>query len=292
MVKSMTGYGRGESQSLNYSLVVEAKAVNHRFLEVVIRSPRQLNQLDDMMRKIVQGALGRGRIDLFITLEESLEKKSQLKVDKELALAYYNSLLTVGQICQIATEPDLRTIATYSGVISQQQEEDDLDELSQLAQKALNQALESLIKMRESEGAVLAQDVLKHSQKIAELVAQIAEYRQVVVKEHQAKLQMRIADLLSDIEIDQTKLAEEVAFFADKSDISEELARLESHHKQFISTVESSDQCGRKLEFILQEMNREINTIGSKSNHIGISTLVIEVKSGLEKIREQIQNME
>jgi uncharacterized protein (TIGR00255 family) len=292
LVKSMTGYGRGESQSLNYSLVVEAKAVNHRFLEVVIRSPRQLNQLDDMMRKIVQGALGRGRIDLFITLEESLEKKSQLKVDKELALAYYNSLLTVGQICQIATEPDLRTIATYSGVISQQQEEDDLDELSQLAQKALNQALESLIKMRESEGAVLAQDVLKHSQKIAELVAQIAEYRQVVVKEHQAKLQMRIADLLSDIEIDQTKLAEEVAFFADKSDISEELARLESHHKQFISTVESSDQCGRKLEFILQEMNREINTIGSKSNHIGISTLVIEVKSGLEKIREQIQNME
>ncbi len=292
MVKSMTGYGRGEAQTNRYSLLIEVKAVNHRFLEVVIRSPRQLNPLDDMIRKTVQNSLGRGRIDIFITLEESSEKKSQLKVDKELALAYYNSLLAVGQACNLAVEPELKLIATFPNVISTEQEEDDLAELSSAVQTALTKAVDALIAMRITEGQGLAEDIIAHNNEIAHIVDQISQYSQTVVDEYKSKLQARISDMLDNVEIDENRLASEVAFFADKSDISEELARLQSHQKQLAATLQEQEPSGRKLEFILQEMNREINTIGSKSANINISKLVIDAKSGLEKIREQIQNVE
>jgi uncharacterized protein (TIGR00255 family) len=292
LVKSMTGYGRGEAQTERYSLLIEAKAVNHRFLEIVIRSPRQLNPLEDLIKKTIQSTLGRGRIDLFVTLEEVTEKKSQLKVDKELALAYYNSLLTIAQTCDLIVKPELRLIASFPGVISLEKEEDDLEELTDAVSTALNMALDSLIVMRSIEGQVLAHDIRTYNEQIAEIMASIAQYSQTVVEEYKVKLQARIVEILDNVEIDANKLASEVAFFADKCDISEELARMTSHQKQLLATLEEEGPSGRKLEFILQEMNREINTIGSKSNNINISKLVIDAKSGLEKIREQIQNVE
>ena len=292
LLKSMTGYGRGEAANADYRLIIEIKAVNHRFLELSVRLPKQLNPLEDTVKKAIQGRLNRGKVDVFISLEEAESKQNALKVDTDLAIVYHKALVQVADCCQISPTVDARTVALFPGVVSLEKEEADLEALLPVLEDALNQALAALLAMREAEGASLQADLLSRNRNIAALVDAVRTAAPDVVATYAKKLRQRMEELLGEVVLDEARLANEVAFFADKSDISEELARMESHLRQFEGALGAGESIGRKLEFILQEMNREINTIGSKANDLFLSQQVIEAKSELEKMREQVQNVE
>ena len=292
MVRSMTGYGRGEAISNNNYITVEAKSVNHRFLEVVVRMPKQLLPLEERIKKLAQEKVNRGRLDIFISLEENEEKKRLVKVDKELGLAYYNALRELAGIWGIAEDFDLMHMSSLPGLLTLENDEEDLEALWPGVNTALTSAMDALVGMRTLEGEKLAEDLLIRKENIAAFVSLIEERSPLVVREYQERLTQRIQELLGEVQIDEIRLANEVAFFADRASITEELVRLNSHLEQMSQILRQDDVVGRKLDFLGQEMNREINTIGSKANDLAIGRLVVEVKSELEKVREQVQNLE
>ena len=292
MVKSMTGFGRGAAQSDNYSIVLEMKAVNHRFLEISCRLPKQLLGMEDGLKKQLQQAFSRGKLDVFVTLERTGAKNTVVKVDKELAMAYYNALVEVASACGLPSQVQLRDIASFSGVVSLDTAEDDEEEIASLLQTAAAEASANMLSMQQQEGAALAADLNSRLDLIAERLQVIRSAAPQVVADQKARLEQRLSELLGAVPVDEARLANELAIFADRVDITEELTRLASHMEQFRQTLASGEPAGRKLNFIQQEMLRETNTIGSKSSALSINSLVIEVKSELEKIREQIQNIE
>ena len=288
----MTGFGRGAAQSDNYSIVLEMKAVNHRFLEISCRLPKQLLGMEDGLKKQLQQAFSRGKLDVFVTLERTGAKNTVVKVDKELAMAYYNALVEVASACGLPSQVQLRDIASFSGVVSLDTAEDDEEEIASLLQTAAAEASANMLSMQEQEGAALAADLNSRLDLIAERLQVIRSAAPQVVADQKARLEQRLSELLGAVPVDEARLANELAIFADRVDITEELTRLASHMEQFRQTLASGEPAGRKLNFIQQEMLRETNTIGSKSSALSINSLVIEVKSELEKIREQIQNIE
>lgn len=292
MVKSMTGYGRGEAAGEGRQVIVEVKSVNHRFLEVSVRMPKQLLALEERIRKAIQQQISRGRVDVFISLKETGEKKRLVKVDKELGQAYYNALRELASTWGIPEKFELVPMSALPGLLNLEDEEEDLEVVWTVIDKALSSAVSNLIVMRTVEGEKLAKDLSNRKKVISDYVAQIGERSPQVVLEYRDKLLQRVQELLSDIEVDQTRLANEVAFFADRASIDEELVRLSSHLDQMDDILKSGEAAGRKLDFLGQEMNREINTIGSKANDLAIGRLVVDVKSELEKVREQVQNLE
>ncbi len=288
----MTGFGRGAAQSDNYSIVLEMKAVNHRFLEISCRLPKQLLGMEDGLKKQLQQAFSRGKLDVFVTLERTGAKNTVVKVDKELAMAYYNALVEVASACGLPSQVQLRDIASFSGVVSLDTAEDDEEEIASLLQTAAAEASANMLSMQQQEGAALAADLNSRLDLIAERLQVIRSAAPQVVADQKARLEQRLSELLGAVPVDEARLANELAIFADRVDITEELTRLASHMEQFRQTLASGEPAGRKLNFIQQEMLRETNTIGSKSSALSINSLVIEVKSELEKIREQIQNIE
>nr|WP_089612573.1 YicC/YloC family endoribonuclease [Dehalobacterium formicoaceticum] len=292
MVRSMTGYGRGAGSSANQMITVEAKSVNHRYLEIVVRMPKQLLPLEERIKKLVQEKVTRGRLDLFLTLEKTGDQKNLVKVDKEIGLAYYKALKELSSLCQIGEEINLAQLAQMPGVIMIEEEKEDLEAIWPGIEEAVIQACQELVTMRTGEGEKLALDLKNRGRDILDYVRQIEERSPLVVQEYQEKLTQRVQELLGEIQIDESKLASEVAFFADRASITEELVRLKSHLSQMNLFLDSNDAVGRKLDFLVQEMNREINTIGSKGNDLAINRVVVEVKSELEKVREQVQNLE
>jgi len=288
----MTGYGRGEVSSEKYRITVEMKSVNHRFLEVSTRLPRQLNSLDDQVKRFIQQRISRGKIDVYISMEQISTIGNVVNIDRELALLYCDGLREVAKLCSIDQNIDLGTLVALPGIVTLTKADDDLEELSVLVTEAVEQALLAFIAMRQREGEGLATDLTKRISVLKLMFEKVETEAPNLVDEYRAALQTRITEMLGAIDIDPTRLATEVAFYADKSDITEELIRLQSHFEQFGNILDAVDAVGRKLEFLVQEINREVNTIGSKSNSILISRIVIDAKSELEKIREQIQNIE
>jgi len=292
VVKSMTGYGRGEVSSEKYRITAEMKSVNHRFLEVSTRLPRQLNSLDDQVKRLIQQRISRGKIDVYISMEQISTIGNVVNIDRELSLLYCDGLREVAKLCSIDQNIDLGTLVALPGIVTLTKADDDLEELSVLVTEAVEQALLAFIAMRQREGEGLAADLTKRISVLKLMFEKVVTEAPNLVDEYRVALQTRITEMLGAIDIDPTRLATEVAFYADKSDITEELIRLQSHFEQFGNILEAADTVGRKLEFLVQEINREVNTIGSKSNSILISRIVIDAKSELEKIREQIQNIE
>lgn len=294
----MTGYGRGEGQCEIFRTVVEIKSVNNRFLEILPHLPKVLQPLEEKIKKVVQQNIKRGKIDIFINYEEKCAANPIIKVDKELGLSYYNSLVALADACGLEHPTEVRQIAAFPGVIVNEKPELDLEEIWQTSVfPGLKQALDSFLTMRKTEGLHLEEDILGKLEEITKAVKNIEKHCPEVVICYQQRLEERIQSLLAqanmgDVSVDSGRLATEVAIFADKCAIDEEITRLYSHVKQFQAAFSSQEAIGRKLDFILQEMNREVNTIGSKTNSLAISELVIEIKSELEKIREQIQNIE
>lgn len=292
MVKSMTGYGRETAESAQWKVTVETKSVNNRFLDVIVKMPKQYNPLEDNVKKEISTVLHRGHVEVYITVEDIGESKQTIVADTDLAIAYCNAAKEIAAATGIPYQINITDIASYYGVLTAQKEDSDLDELWITMSDAVKGSLHQLYEMRVAEGAILAKDLRSRLDRLADMKEKIAARSPLVVADYREKLAGRIQEVLNEVEIDQDKLLNEVAFFADKADIAEELTRLGSHFKQFQVNLLKDEPVGRKLDFILQEINREINTIGSKANDAEISHLVIEAKGELEKIREQVQNFE
>jgi uncharacterized protein (TIGR00255 family) len=293
LLRSMTGFGRGEAVITGKRITVEIKSVNHRYCEVATRLPRIYSALEEKIRRTVQARVSRGRLDVFVNVVQEGEKTALVKVDKGLAMAYYNSLRELGELLQISPEITAEQLSHFPGVLVLQEEEDDLDILWSGLEEAINLAMDSLVEMREIEGNRLNYDIIHRIGKIEQFINEISVQEPKVVNNYRERLSNRVRELISDqLVVDESRLATEVAVFAERCNITEELVRLNSHLTQFRQLINSDDSIGRKLDFLVQELHREANTIGSKANDAEISHLVVEIKSELEKIREQIQNVE
>lgn len=291
-VRSMTGFGRGEAGGDLGRIVVEMKAVNHRFSEVVFRMPRQFSALEEPARKLIQSRVSRGRVDVFVSWEAAAKARG-VKVDKELAMAYYNALMELRGEIGSKSELSLDTLAKLPDVLKVEEGEVTAEDLWPAFEAATATAVDNLIAMREREGANLVQDLLARIARIEELGQFVAQRAPQVVDEYRARLTRRLEDLLGQSNVvDPQRLAQEVAIFADRSDITEEIQRLTSHISQFRAALAGGDAVGRKLDFLVQEIGREVNTIGSKANDATITSHVVDGKSELEKVREQVQNIE
>ncbi|MHB1421328.1 MAG: YicC/YloC family endoribonuclease [Bacillota bacterium] len=292
MIKSMTGYGKGEATGAGKGITAEIKSVNHRFLEIVVRMPRQYSFLEERVRKAIKERVTRGRLDVFLSLEDVEEKKGQVKVDKDLAIAYHSSLKELAQILGISEDFGVFQIAQLPDVLVSLEKEEDIESVALVLEQSVARAAEQLHKMREEEGANLRADLLERRQRLLQLTQEIEGRTTVVADEYRDKLTLRIQQLLGEVEVDPQRLAQEVVFFADRSNINEELVRLASHLQQMDEFMRAPESVGRKLDFLVQEMLREVNTIGSKANDLSIIQKVVEAKSEIEKIREQVQNIE
>ena len=299
MLKSMTGFGRGEYEDEQFSVTIEMKTVNHRYNEVAIRLPRFLNPVEDRIRKTILKSVNRGRIDVFINASYTNTENVSIKVDKALVLAYHNALRDVGSAigCEdykLNEQSEILYLSRCPDVINAQEGFFDVESVWPKLEQALRQAISNLVAMRETEGSNIYGDFIKRADLIAEKLAVIEERSPQVVEEYQTRLSDRINELLAKHNqvIEPERLLQEVAIFADRTSITEEIVRLKSHIKQFRLIIDADQPVGRKLDFLIQEFNREANTIASKANDYTLAQVVVEIKAEIEKIREQIQNIE
>ena len=295
MFKSMTGFGRGEYHDSDHRFTVEIRAVNHRFNDIILKIPKTLGGLEDRVRKSIAGTLARGRIDVVVTADDFMERSRIIRVDKGLAGGYYQAVKDVADACGL----DIRTVSPYDiakfpDVLKVEETSEDLEVLWPKLSEAIDQALGNLMAMRTAEGESLYRDLTARIERIRDLGAAIAVRAPAIVDEYREKLRERCREILSEVNAapDEGRLLQEVAIMADRTNITEELVRLESHLDQFGAAMRGENAVGRKLDFILQELNRETNTIGSKANDMSTSGLMVELKSEIEKVREQIQNIE
>ena len=293
MAKSMTGFGIGEFKDQYYNLSVECKTINHKYLDINPRIPRKLSFLEDKLRFLIKDHLGRGRVDIFVKFETVTSVGSQLVYDAELAKQYYHILKNIKSDFGLEEPISPVDIAKFPDVVKITEAEDDEEILWNMLSDAANKALENLCNMRIMEGKKLEKDILARADLLERSVCDLEKYTDTIEKEYKDKLYARISELLDDPKVvDEYRLAQEVAIYADKSNITEEIVRFKSHINQLRDTVTADESVGRKMDFLIQEMNREVNTMGSKSSDVSIANLVINMKAELEKIREQVQNIE
>lgn len=292
MTKSMTGYGKAETTTGDGKLTVEIRSVNHRYGEVSVKLPRLFLPLEAELRRRVADRLKRGKIDLFVQFETVNGTAQAPQVNMALAKAYNDAFVSIRQALGIGEPVSLGLIAAQRDVLVSQETSPDLDRIAGDLYAVLDSSLESMEAMRLREGEALAAEIAGRLATVTDLVQQVATRAPVAVAGNTERLKERISRLLGETPLDETRLAQETAIMADRMDITEELVRLQSHFRQFSSTLALAEPVGRKLDFLLQEMNREVNTIGSKANDGEITTLVVDLKAELEKIREQVQNIE
>ncbi len=292
MPKSMTGYGRGTCAGPGFTLTVEARSTNHRYRDINVRAPRELSELEDRLRALVAGGLARGHVDVTVTLEEAGAALKTVDVRPELAEAYHRAAKDLAARVGLSGEIGIEALLALPDVVSVKAVPLDTNAVWRVLEEAAREAMEALGAMRAAEGDALARDLIHRTRQIEQLIARISGRAPVVAEEYRARLDARLREILADVPVDETRIAMEAAIYADKSNITEELVRLRSHIAQVHSVIEQAEPAGRRLEFLVQEMHRETNTIGSKSQDTEISHMVVEIKSELEKIREQIQNIE
>ena len=292
MLKSMTGYGKGEAVSERGRFMVEIRSVNHRYGEISVRMPRGFLALEQEVKRAVAATLKRGKIDVSVQWEENVALSGIPRIDTVVAKGYFAAFNGLALELGMMSEVPLSMIVTQKGVLKEAAT--DIDEAEYLPQllSAAGIALSAIDGMRKREGEALANDLLARRKQVAELAGRIEALSPQVVTEYHQKLKIRLNQLLEGVEMDAARMAQELALMADRCDITEELVRLSSHFSQFDSALRLSEPVGRKLDFLMQEMNREVNTIGSKSSDAGITALVIQIKAEMEKMREQVQNVE
>lgn len=292
MLKSMTGFGRGEATGAGKRFTVELKGVNHRFNEVVLRMPRSMATLEDRIRRQIQNSVARGRVDGYFTLENYGNKTPIVKVDKDLAVSYYKAMKGLQSDLGISGEIEVKELLKLPDVLSVQEETEDAETCWPFWESALTRALTGMMEMRQVEGARLQEDLFKRIERIAGATEEIKQRTPELVNHYRERLTLRLQEWIDGNIMDQSRLEAEVILFAEKSSITEELVRLNSHLVQAGTCLRAGEPVGRKLDFLLQEMHREINTIAAKAGDLLVGQQVINVKSELEKIREQVQNIE
>lgn len=288
----MTGYGRGEILEDGTRFLVELKTVNHKYSDVYVKLPRQLMLFEDKVVEAVKLRISRGKADVFITYENYGKDAKQVILDDQLAEAYINACSHLSSEYKIKNDISVSLISGFPDVLRVEKEPEDERRLWKMLETALNSALDNLTDMRKIEGERLVADVLEKLDMMAGFTEKISKRAPFVITEYKEKLESRIKELMNQQAVDETRLATEVAIFADRCDINEEIVRLRSHISQTRSCLCMDSPVGKKLDFLVQELNREINTIGSKANDLEITKNVLEVKTVIDQIREQIQNIE
>ena len=291
-VRSMTGYGRGEHIAEERKFTVEMKSVNHRYNDMTIKLPRSLASLEDKIKKRIMRDVFRGKTDVYISFETFSADDVDVKLNETLAAAYIEKLNLLEEKFGLTGGNKLELAAKFPDVITVEKAQQEEAVIWEALAPALDEAVEKFVAMRTVEGENLKKDILLKGERIKTLVTEVKERSPLVVVEYQEKLNNRLKDLLGSVDVDPQRIATEVAIFADRGCVDEEVTRLESHLVQLKDILEGGGQVGRKLDFLIQEMNRESNTIASKANDIQIVKATIELKSEIEKIREQIQNLE
>ncbi len=292
MVKSMTGFGRAQGSFERYNITVEIKSVNHRFFEFSARVPRNYSFLEEKIKSYVSTRVSRGKTEVFLTVEAVADDSVIVSVNEPLAKGYIDALALISDKFSLKNDISASLVARFPDVLSVKNSPVDEDELWTSVKTVLCEAVDKFIEMRTVEGEKLKEDVLSRADTILSDVSFIEERSPETVKEYNEKLLTRMNEILDDKQIDEARLLTEAALFADKIAVAEETVRLRSHIDQLHTMFESDEPIGRKLDFLVQEMNREANTTGSKAQDVSIAKKVINIKAEIEKIREQIQNIE
>ncbi len=294
MIRSMTGYGRSQAVVDTMNITVELKSVNHRYFEFNSRVPRNYGFLDEKLKSYIGSRVSRGKVECYVSLENLEDDEIEILVNHSLAKSYLNALKDLAETNELNLRDDLAmsSLARYNDVFTVHKKEADEEKIWNAVKSVAEIAVDKFITMRETEGAKLKNDVLSRADLILEKVSVIEERSPETVKEYNDKLLARINEFLSDVQVDEQRILTECAIFADKVAVAEETVRLRSHIDQLRQFLESDEAVGRKTDFLVQEMNREANTIGSKAQDVTIARNVIDIKAEIEKIREQIQNIE
>ena len=289
---SMTGYGKGSASADGREMTVELKSVNHRYLDVGMRLPRHLSFLEDPIRTALSGRLSRGHVDVFVNYRNLRSDARSVEIDAPLLSAFVSAAREANRSLGLQDDLSLSVALRLPDVSNVREADEDTSAVLAILSGAINAAIDQLLTMREQEGVRLSAYLNACNDTVESLTEQIALRAPVVVEEYRGKLDERIAALLGNVEVDRARLATEVALFADKASIDEEISRLKSHITQMRALMADREPAGRKLDFVVQEMNRELNTIGSKANDGELTKLVLSGKAEIEKIREQVQNIE
>lgn len=292
MLRSMTGYGKHEAIIKGKNILVEIKSVNSRYFEFVSKIPRGLSFLEYDIKRFINKKILRGKVDVFVSIQTLENDDTEVLINHSLAEAYIKALQSLKDEYSLKDDLSVSTISKYSDIFTVKSSNNNEDEILEDVLSVVKISLDKLMSMREKEGENLKADIKLNFEKIEKILAIIEEKSPIIISNYEERLMSRISELVADYNIDKERVMAEVAIFADKIDINEEIIRLRSHLKQLKLMIESDKSVGRKMDFIVQEMNREINTIGSKSPDLDVSHMVVEIKSCVEKIREQVQNIE
>ncbi|OEU79722.1 MAG: YicC family protein [Desulfobacterales bacterium C00003060] len=293
MIKSMTAFGRAGKTVEGRMYAVEIRSLNGRYRDVTVHMPPQFVPVEDQIKKLVSTRISRGRVTVMIKVKNDSQAVSDIHVNLPLCKAYYGALCKLNETLQIEEKVGIQTLLGMQGIITATAPEEDLEKTWLPLSSCISEALEGLDAMRISEGTAIYQDFQKRLQSIEDSLSRIRVSAPSVLSQYHDRLKERIATLTQGaVDIEPNRLVQEAAFLAEKSDITEEVVRAESHLKQFRTMIETDNPAGRALDFLLQELNREVNTIGSKAGDAQLSHVVVEVKSELEKLREQVQNIE
>ena len=292
MLRSMTGYGRGKYENDSREYIVEIKSVNNRYTDISIKMPRSISFLEENVKKNISNSITRGKVEVFITFTNNSNKGRSIEINRELAKNYIEEMKNLASQENINANIEVIDVMKMPDVLNIKIDENDEAVITDQLTKCTEEAVANFIKMREVEGEKIKQDLSNRILKISEKIEKINSISTGLVEEYIVKLERRVNELLKPNLVDETRLAQEVVIYSDKCSVEEEITRLKSHISQFMKLLEKENSNGKRLDFLIQEMNRETNTIGSKANSIDITNYVVDIKTELENIREQIQNIE
>ena len=292
MIRSMTGYGHEQQIIDQRDITVEIKSVNHRYYEFSARVPRAYGYLEEKLKSFVKGKISRGKIEVGVTINNLNGKEADIKVDKTMALGYVNALRNANEFLNLEDDITLTSLMKFSDIFTVQKIAEDEEKIWNDVKSVAEKALQKFVAMRETEGQSLKSDLLAKLSVVEETLKNVEKLAPLTVENYREKLYAKLKEVLGDTDIDNQRILTEAAIFAEKIAIDEETVRLGSHICQFRELLENDEPLGRKLDFLVQEINREINTIGSKAQNLDITRCVVDMKSEVEKIREQIQNIE
>ncbi len=288
----MTGYGHVEGIYETKRIVCEVRSVNHRYADYNIKVPRCYGFLEDMVRKYVSEYISRGKVDVYVSVESYADTDKQILVNEPLAQNYIEALQKIRDLFGVKDDISVSTVSRFNDIFISERKQEDADEIWRLVKEALEGAMEQFISMREREGERMLADIKSRSEYMLSLVGDVERRSPERVEQYQSRLRAKLEEVLSSSNIDETRIITEAAIYADKVAVDEETVRLRSHFTELDEILSSGEPAGRKLDFLIQEINREINTIGSKANDVQTAKIVVDLKAELEKMREQVQNIE
>ena len=293
MLRSMTGFGAGLSENEDYRVAVEVKAVNQRYLDLDIRMPHALDSFAEAMKAKVRAYASRGKLTIGVQFLDKRERVREIRLDKPLAIAYHKALNEISDLLRLPRPDDVQVVAAYPGVLTAADVQDALEGAEPVILEALDEAMQKFTAMRETEGENLRADFLKRVDILSGYTEEVAKLGPEIVRQYRERLEATVKEALAGAEIDEARIIQETAMYSDRVNFTEEIVRLRSHFEQFRAILENAaEPVGRKLDFLIQEMNREVNTTASKANNVRAAQLAVEMKSEIEKLREQVQNIE